>query len=190
MYNEEEIIALIIQGDEAAFAILFEHYRDKIYSIAYRLTHSTTIAEDVVEDVFLKIWLKRNDLGAIQNFDAYLFTIARNDVYKVLKVTAKNYKVSELADLNQLAAKNDTEEYLMDKEYLSLLKKAIDRLPTQQREVYHLIKEQDLKRETVANILQIQPETVKFHLAQAMKNIRSFCMIHLKIFMGILILLS
>jgi RNA polymerase sigma-70 factor (ECF subfamily) len=189
MYNEEEIIALVIQGDEAAFAKLFEHYRDKVYSIAYKLTHSTTVAEDVVEDVFLKIWLRRSDLGAIQNFGAYLFTIARNDVYKVLKVTAKNYKISELTDLNQLTAKNDTEDYLMEKEYRSLLQKAIDRLPDQQRQVYHLIKEQDMKREAVANILQIQPETVKFHLAQAMKNIRGFCMLHLKTFIGVIIIM-
>lgn len=189
IYNEEEIIALIIHGDEAAFAIFFEHYRDKIYSVAYKLTHSTTIAEDVVEDVFLKIWLKRDNLGGIQNFGAYLFTIARNDVYKVLKITAKNYKVSELTELNQLIAKNNTEDYLMDKEYSSLLQKAIDRLPQQQKQVYHLIKVQDMKREAVANILQIQPETVKFHLSQAMKNIRSFCMIHLKTFVGIIILL-
>jgi RNA polymerase sigma-70 factor (family 1) len=189
MYNEEEIIALIIQGDEAAFAILFENYRDKIYSVVYKLTHSTTVAEEIVADVFLKIWLKRNDLGAIQNFDAYLFTIARNDVYKVLKVTAKNYKVSELTDANSLQTKNDTEDYLMDKEYSSLLQKAIDRLPQQQKQVYQLIKVQDMKREAVANILQIQPETVKFHLAQAMKNIRSFCMIHLKTFVGIIVML-
>lgn len=190
MYNEEEIIALIIQGDETAFGRLFEHYRDKVYSIAYKLTHSTTVAEDVVEDVFLKIWLKRNELAAIQNFDAYLFTITRNDVYKIMKVSAKNYKVSELTDLNQLPAKNDTEDYLMDKEYRSLLQKAIDRLPDQQKQVYQLIKEQDMKREAVANILRIQPETVKFHLAQAMKNIRGFCMLHLKTFIGFIILLS
>ncbi|MEO6705585.1 MAG: sigma factor, partial [Ginsengibacter sp.] len=79
IYNEEEIINLLIQGDETAFAQLFDHYRDRIYSIAYKLTHSTTVAEDVVEDVFLKIWLKRNDMGEIQNFEAYLFTITRND---------------------------------------------------------------------------------------------------------------
>jgi RNA polymerase sigma-70 factor (ECF subfamily) len=189
MYNEEEIIALVIQGDEAAFAKLFKHYRDKVYSIGYKLTHSTTVAEDVVEDVFLKIWLKRSDLGAIQNFDAYLFTIARNHVYKVLKITAKNYKISEFTDLNHLTAKNDTEDYLMEKEYRSLLQKAIDRLPDQQKQVYHLIKEQDMKREAVANILQIQPETVKFHLAQAMKNIRGFCMLHLKTFIGVIIIM-
>jgi RNA polymerase sigma-70 factor (ECF subfamily) len=78
----------------------------------------------------------------------------------------------------------------MDKEYRSLLKKAIDRLPDQQKQVYHLIKERDMKREAVADILQIQPETVKFHLAQAMKNIRGFCMVHLKTFMGTIIVLS
>ena len=179
LHNEDEIIALIIQGDEIAFAKLFEHYRDKIYSVALKLTQSVTIAEEVVEDVFLKIWLKRSDLINIQNFGAYLYTITRNDVYKALKQIAKNYNIVLLTEKHQLLSHNDTEDYVMEKEYSTILKKAIDRLPKQQKEVYSLIKEQGLKREEAANLLNLRPETVKFHLAQAMKNIRSFCSLHL-----------
>jgi DNA-directed RNA polymerase specialized sigma24 family protein len=55
-YNEQELIYLIGQSDQIAFTKLFDHYRNKIYTVALKLTHSTTIAEEIVEDVFLKIW--------------------------------------------------------------------------------------------------------------------------------------
>jgi RNA polymerase sigma-70 factor (ECF subfamily) len=85
---------------------------------------------------------------------------------------------------------NNTEEYLIGREFTSLLQKAIDRLPHQQKQVYQLMKEGDLKRGEVAELLQIKPETVKFHLAQAMKNIRAYCMMHLGSSVGFLLFLS
>lgn len=184
LYNERESIQLIAQGDEYAFAKLFNHYRDKIYGIALKLTHSTTVAEEITADVFLKIWLRRSGLNEIENFSAYLFTIARNETYKILKRIAKNYKIVLLAENNESLAHNNAEDHLISKECASLLQKAIDRLPHQQKQVYQLMKEEELKRAEVAVILHIQPETVKFHLAQALKNIRAFCMIHLNTFVG------
>ena len=178
LFNEKELVALVAEGAESAFAILFDHYRNKVYGLALKLTHSTTIAEEIVEEVFLKIWVKRPGLGDIHNFQAYLYTITRNDVYKVLKQIAQNYKVILLTEDIHSLSHNNTDNYIMEKEYSLLLKKAIDRLPKQQKQVYTLIKEQGLKREEAADFLQLQPETVKFHLAQAMKNIRSFCTLH------------
>ncbi len=189
LHNEKELLRLISQTDESAFAKLFDYYRNKIYGIALKLTHSTTVAEEIVEDVFLKIWLRRATLNEIENFSAYLLTIARNDAYKILKQIAKNYKIVPLAEDNHPLTHNNTQDYLVDKEYKSLLQKAIDRLPSQQKQVYQLIKERDLKRDEVAHQLHIQPETVKYHLAQAMKNIRAFCMLHLHIFSGFIIVL-
>lgn len=187
-YNEKELLAFIAQGDEIAFAKLFEYYRDRIYTIAYRISHSTIIAEEIVQDVFLKIWLRRDHLAEIQNFNAYLLVIARNNVYKVLKRIAKDYELTLLTGDDQLSADDNTEDLLMNKEYNLLLKKAIDRLPDQQKQVYHFIKEEGLKREEAAGLLHLSPETVKFHLAQAMKNIRTFCMLHLDMFIGFILL--
>lgn len=188
-YNEQEIIRSITHGDEHAFAKLFEHYRDKIYGVALKLTHSTTVAEEITEDVFLKIWLRRSALSEIENFSAYLFTIARNETYKILKQIAKNYKIVLLAENCEAVAHENSEEYLIGKDYASLLQKAIDRLPHQQKQVFRLIKQEQLNRQEVAEILQIKPETVKFHLAQAMKNIRAFCMLHLNLLIGLTFLL-
>lgn len=135
--------------------------------------------------MFLKIWLRRYTLNEIENFSAYLFTIARNETYKILKQIAKNHKMVLLAENHEGIALENSEDYLIDKEYTSLLQKAIDRLPHQQKQVFQLIKQEEFKRQEVAEILNIQPETVKFHLAQAMKNIRAFCMLHLNMSIGL-----
>lgn len=184
-YSEEELLAFIARGDELAFTRLFDNYRDRIYSIAFRITHSTTIAEEIVQDVFLKIWLRRDRLIEIQNFNAYLSVVTRNHVYKALKQIAKNYELTALADKDQLAGDNDSAGLVMEKEYNSLLQKAVDRLPNQQKQVYQYIKEKGLKREEAAGLLHLSPETVKYHLAEAMKNIRTFCMSHLDVFIGL-----
>jgi RNA polymerase sigma-70 factor (ECF subfamily) len=183
-YDEQELLRLIAQSDESAFTQLFDHYRNKIYTIALKLTHSTTVAEEIVEDVFLKIWLRRTALQGIENFGAYLYAIARNETYKILKQIAKNYKTVLLTENNLSLVDNHTDEYLIAKEFTSLLQKAIDRLPNQQGQVYKLMKESGLKRAEVAELLQIKPETVKFHLAQAMKNIRAYCMLHMNSSIG------
>jgi RNA polymerase sigma-70 factor (family 1) len=190
LHNERELLQMISQGDEQAFATVFDHYRNRIYGVALKLTHSTTVSEEIVEDVFLKIWTRRVTLNEIESFSAYLFTIARNETYKILKQIAKNYKIVLLSENNESLIHNNTEDYLIDKEFTSLLQKAIERLPHQQKQVYKLMKEEDLKRGEVAELLQLQPETVKFHLAQAMKNIRNYCMLHLNTLIGLTILLS
>lgn len=190
LYNEQQLIWLISQGDEHAFAKLFDHYRNKIYSVALKLTHSTSVAEEIVEDVFLKIWVRRSTLNEIENFNAYLFIIARNETYRILKQIAKNYQIVLLTENLEAVAIDNSEDILIGKECASLLQKAIQALPHQQKKVYQLIKEQELKRAEVAEILQIHPETVKFHLAQAMKNIRTFFILHINLFISFPLLFS
>ena len=186
-YNQKELIELIAKGDEFAFARLVTNYKNRIYSIAFKLTKSDVIAEEIVQDVFLKIWVKRATLPGILNFDAYIFIITRNDVYKVLKGIAQSYKVTLLTDEHQLLTNKDTSDPVAEKEYNLLLQKAVERLPNQQKQVYNLMKNEGFKRNEVASQLDLQPETVKFHLAQAMKNIRAFCLLHLSICSGIVI---
>ena len=184
LHNEKKLLSLISKGDETAFEKLFVHYKNRIFTFAFKLTKSTIIAEEIVQDVFLKIWLIRVELNNIQNFGGYLFFVTRNDVYKVLKGIARDHKIALLKEEDQSPADHNTADLLMEKEYSRLLQNAIDRLPSQQKQVYYLIKDQGLKRNEVAHQLHIQPETVKFHLTQAMKNIRAFCMLHLGMFAG------
>ena len=188
--NEKELLALIAKGDEIAFSKLFFQFKDRIYSIAFKLTKSTIAAEEIVQEVFLKIWLKRASLTEIENFSAYLFIIARNDVYKGLKQIAQHHTPTLRSVDSQLFVNNNTADYLMEKEHCQVLHMAIDRLPNQQKQVYQLVRNQGLKRNEVAIHLNLRPDTVKFHLAQAMKNIRTYYMQYFKAFIGFLLFLE
>jgi RNA polymerase sigma-70 factor (family 1) len=176
---EKTLLKQVSEGDENAFKQLFQNYRNTIYSIAFTFTKSVELSEEIVQDVFLKVWLRRATLNDIQNFRAYLFAVTRNHVYKVLKQIAQNYKTTVHLVDDELFVTDDIADLLLEKEYSSLLQRAVDRLPNQQQTVYKLIRDQGLKRQEVACQLNLKPETVKFHMAQAIKNIRSFCLLHL-----------
>lgn len=185
--NEKELLRKVSQGDESAFTVLFDAYKDKIYTIALRLTNSPSNAEEIVQDVFLKIWLKRDTLTAVEHFRAYLFTATRHHVFNALKrLSLHRQLVGEIAR-GLTDESNETENMLLDKEYQSILREAVEQLPPQQQQVYRLMKEQGLKREQVAELLKISPQTVKQHLAQAMRSIRAFCVARLDIYIALVL---
>jgi RNA polymerase sigma-70 factor (family 1) len=188
-YNESELLKLVAAGDKNAFTQIYNNYRNKIYSIAFELTESSAVAEEIVQDVFLKIWVKRNTLNEVTHFRAYLFTIARNYVFTALKRIARKETIEVNAMQDAPLYYNDTENRVLNNEYTRLLQAAIDRLPEQQRQVYNLIKKEGYKREEVAAALRLSPETVKTHLAQAMRNIRTYCLARLDVSIALIILM-
>ena len=188
-YSEQQLLLLIAQGDEAAFSILYNNYRNKIYSIAYELTESTVIAEEIVQDTFLKVWMRRETFGEVIHFKAYLFTITRNYVFSALKRIARRQSLEKMAVQDMPIFYSDTENQLVQKQYEEILKRAVDSLPAKQKQVYKLMKEKGYKRNEVADELQLSSETVKTHLAQAMRSIRAYCLAHIDTLLLLLLML-
>lgn len=182
---EKEWLGRIAGGDEAAFTQLFGAYKDRIYTIALRLTSSATMSEEIVQDVFVKLWQKRETLLAVEHFRAYLFTATRNHVFNALKRQARHrHMVGEL-DQDWPDVQSDTDNLLLEKEYREVLAEAVGRLPDRQRQIYGLIKEQGWKRGQVARQLGISEETVKAHLMQAMRSIRAYCLTRLDLYIAL-----
>src|SRR5690349_13566037 len=75
----------IAAGDQTAFTVLVSHYHKVVYSIAYKLTRSVQLSEEIVQDVFLKIWLKRDMLVEVANFPAFLHTVSTNMIYSAIR---------------------------------------------------------------------------------------------------------
>lgn len=173
-YHEKEILIKIAEGDQKAFGLLFLHYKAGIYTTAFRLTHSATVSEEIVQDVFLKVWVKRSSLSQIENFRAYLFTIAQNTIYSAMR---KGYKQKFLhqEDPAAIATLATPEEDTRYRDYEQLLQEAVNRLPAKQKKTYVLIKEEGMKREQAADILHVSSETVKSNLEQAIRNIKAYC---------------
>ena len=107
--TEKELLLLIAEGDEQAFATIFHQYRDAIYKTAYRLTDSATTAEDVLQEVFLAIWMKRSSLPTIENFPAYLFTIARNNIIHSFKKAGRQQHTLRTLTSNALPVPADSD---------------------------------------------------------------------------------
>ncbi|WP_336725891.1 RNA polymerase sigma factor [Paraflavisolibacter sp. H34] len=171
---DKEWILQVAEGNEAAFRQLFDHYWDHIYSVAFALTKSSPLAEEIVQDVFLKIWIRREQLPAIDKFDGYLFMVARNHIYNELrKKTAEQPFVDHLEQYF-LETSALPEQQLLLKETKQLILKAVAQLPAQQRAVYELSRNEGLDHARIAEKLGISKLTVKSHMTKALQAIRQY----------------
>jgi RNA polymerase sigma-70 factor (family 1) len=176
--NERILLLQISEGDERAFRILFNHYWKNIYGVAMAFTKSDTLADELVQDIFLKIWLKREQLATIEKFGNYLFILSRNHIFNELrkKTREKPFTESLLNYIRDTAPCPD--DVLYFKQTTELLNNAIGHLPVQQRRVYQLSRENGLSHEAIAVSLRISKNTVKSHIHQALLFIRSYLMKH------------
>lgn len=178
--NENELLLRIANGDEAAFREVFTRLKDDVYRTAVFFAQSNELAEEIVQDVFLSLWIKRQNLSEIKDFKSYVFIITRNAVYRGLRtIAAQQLQQQEFVAEYRSGVHHESAAILLDKRYEALLSEAVNRLPQQQREVYTLIKEDGLTREEAARQLTLSPETVKRHLSLATKSIRAFCLKHI-----------
>lgn len=173
LHNEIELILLVSQGDVKAFSLIFYHYKDKLYSYALRLTGEEELAEEMVQDVFLKIWLNREELKKIDSFDAYLYTVIRNKSYNAIKRRVHEAVILKELSRNMTELQNSTEETVIVNNYQKLLQQVINQLPPQQKLIYDLSRIHGLKHQEIAEQLQISKNTVKVHLVKALHTIRS-----------------
>lgn len=171
--DDRYLLDRIAVGDQHAFREIFNSWSGKVFGFALKLTHSKSLSEEIVQDVFMKIWINRESLEAIQSFPAYLFTLTRNHTFNNLKRIA----IEEAARIKlgkKLTESNyDTEETINFRESERLLNQAISKLPPQQRLVYSLCQQEGLKYEEVAQRLNISRLTVKTHMQQALRSIKN-----------------
>ncbi len=172
-YDIHELLKLVAAGDEKSFRILFEKYRSRFYAVALKMTASDVIAEEMVQDIFIKIWQKREELANIDNAEAYFFTTLYRQVYKHYKKLALDRKLLKLIS-ESASFHNITEETLLLRESERLINEAVAKLPLQQQKVFRLSRQDGFSREQIAEQLHISPHTVRNHLADATKFIRTY----------------
>ncbi|HUZ57244.1 MAG TPA: RNA polymerase sigma-70 factor [Hanamia sp.] len=170
-YDEKVLLAEIATGDERAFRKLFDLYKERFYAVVLKMTNSDEVAQDIVQDIFMNIWGKRESLVDIENPSSYFFTAVYRKVYHHYRKIALEKKLLQIApSVNE--AVNTTDEIVLAHESENLISQAIAKLPPQQQLVFKLSKQEGLSREKIAHQLHISPNTVKNHLADAIKFIR------------------
>lgn len=171
IHNEKELLRQIANGDERAFRSIFDAYHHRLYFYILQISSSQQVAEDIVQDTFLKIWLHRDQLPQVEQFNAYIFRVARNTVLSSLRRKALETVIVE-QKLEPVPGAPDAHEQLHIKLVKEVLQQAVNALPEQQQKVYRLRREGGLSIKEVARLLGISEITVKRHLTLATKTLR------------------
>ena len=173
LHNESDLLLLASQADKEAFTTLFHLYKHKLYGYVFRLTESEMLAEDIVQDVFMKLWSDHTSLKNIDNFGSYLFRMSKNQVINHFKRMAHETLIMAEIYGQKPSGYNDTQDMIAVKEVEKLLAEILEKLPAQQKKIYHLSREEGRSHDEIADLLKISPNTVKNHIVQAMSTIRA-----------------
>jgi RNA polymerase sigma-70 factor (family 1) len=170
-YAEKELLLRVSEGSEDAFAHLFQQYRGKLYHYILTITESKETAEDTVHDVFLKIWINREKLPAIENLNSYLYMMSRNEAISGLRRMAKETLIMAELQKNAIGF-SESADIASQNEVKKFITLAIEKLSPQQRKVFILNRQEGLKHEQIADQLGISINTVRTHLAKATQFLR------------------
>ncbi|MFN7280803.1 MAG: RNA polymerase sigma factor [bacterium] len=170
--SDQELAMLVSRDDSRAYDALFRRHWKRIYSVARDLLKSDHLAEEAVQEVFLKVWSARAELVAIRSFENWLFIIARNHIYNTLR--RKMREKSFLSMLSESFGIRQTgpEEMLQVKERARLLDDMIRQLPPQQQVVLRMAHQADMSYEHIGEMMGISRNTVRNHLARAVQTLR------------------
>ncbi|WP_303918244.1 RNA polymerase sigma factor [Draconibacterium sediminis] len=172
MLNDQKTKLLIAEGNTRSFQLLMEVTSDELLQYALSFVRNQEIAEELISDVYVKIWHKRSELPNIQNIRSYLFIAVKNSCLSHLR-KMKNEKIVFIDEYNDflfpIVESNDDET--IEKEMLNKIHEAISELPPKCREAFSLAKINGFKHREIATIMDISEKTVNNHLVTALKKI-------------------
>lgn len=184
--GEQILLMEIANGNEDSFRRLFYKYQHKLSSYVFGWTKSTPVTEEIVQDIFLKIWVKRETLPAVNNFDGYLYILCRNQCFNALRqIASEKVKVQEWEKFSETS--HEPEEDFLTEEFEGYIQEAIEQLTPQQKRVYDLKYNQKLKYKEVAELMDIAPETARKHMMAALKSIKNYLPKHLPVVLFLMI---
>lgn len=167
-----EMVARLKNGDELAFSLLFRKFGGKVYATSRKMHLSHEDAEEIVQEVFLKIWRKKADLKDELSFNAYLIAILKSMIFKKAKKQARFLAYQKYAASFTDNAYNEGETELIYAELKRISCQMISGLPKSQKEVIEMKYLQHLSSEEISERLSISKRTVESHIYKATKKIK------------------
>ncbi len=174
LHNETALVQEMQAGNEDAFTTLYKHYSPQFYLNILSIVRDPLTAEEIVQELFTRIWQKRENKGISENFAGYMFRIGQHLVHDFFRKIQRDRILLER--FRSLASEHyeDIEDMLHDQHSSAILKKAVNQLSPQQKKVYELVKIEGFTYKKTAETMGISPHTVKEYLVSAKKSIQKF----------------
>jgi RNA polymerase sigma-70 factor (family 1) len=172
--NEPELLLRISRGDAWAFRQIFDAYSRQVYSLCIKLTKDAEAAKDLTQEIFARLWVKREQLKGVYHFKGFLTTMALNLIRNELRK-----KVLDLTNaaflMNYFEESASAPDKIMEfKEFQWMIQEAVDQLPPQLNRSFVLSRMAGMSHAEIARQMELSPLTVKSHIARALTFIRSY----------------
>lgn len=172
--SDSLLVKLLITGNEEAFRKLYLKYKDDLYAFSLSMLKTPAYAEEIVQEVFLKVWLNREELRVDLSFKSFLFTIARNLTFNFLNKASNERDLHKEIFYKAQKASNSTDEIIDDADYNILKREAIDSLPPKRKIIFEKSRFEGQSYEEISDELGISMSTVKNQMSKALASIRNY----------------
>ena len=189
-YDETNTLIRLRNGDHRAFEQLYRQYKKTIAGHLLHIFRDEALAQDIVQDTFIKIWENRAQLDEHKSFKAFLFTIATNNAYNLFQKASREDKVRLGFHLALQNAANQVEDYIFRKEYVEMLRSLLTLLPEKQREVFQLAKIEGYSYAEISEQLNISSNTINTHLKRASRFLRKRLLDHPELLLTLVLVQS
>lgn len=175
MNNDATLLKEIALGNELAFKRLFDQYKNHLFNYLLRITKSREIAEEIIMDIFLKIWTMRDMIQEIQNIEAFLHKMAYNKAVNFIKMSSGSARLQRIIQWKMLETREEGADHkLLEGEHKIMLSKAIQQLSPQRRKIFTLSRMEGFTYGQIAQHLNLSRSTVRNTVADTLKIIRRF----------------
>lgn len=165
----------LTRGNEAALKQFFQTYRERLFYFITHIVKSDTVAEELVMDICMKIWNRRDYLSEVDNLDAFLFRIARNVSIDFLRSAANDRRLQRLLSERIEVASGDRADHpLLMREYEARVREAVLGLSPQRRKIFTMSRDEALSHDQIASQLGLSVSTVNNHITEAQKQVRNY----------------
>ena len=168
--DDNDLLLLVKQGQEAAFTEIYHRYWERLVATGYYYTRTKQAAEEIVNDVLMGLWLRRESL-VIRSLSAYLGTAVKFSVFKAM---ARKKRREEILAGHATCdeSHNETEQQLDARFLEEYVQGIVDQLPEKARLVFTYSREEDLSVREIAGKMNLSPKSVEYHMTKALKTIR------------------
>jgi len=174
VHNESDLFRMIAEGDQSAFREIFDIYNSRLAVFIFKLTKSEATAAELVQDIFVKLWLNRSKLSSVTQPQAYIFTMAANRTMDYLRKMTFESKFRANVRRQLSLYQNSTEDDIFARESQQLIDQAVVQLSSQKQKIFRLSRYEGLNHDEIASHLQLSKSTVKNHLVETLRHIRSY----------------
>lgn len=178
--DPEELLYLngLKNGQQSGFDFIYKKYSRMLLPRIQRMVKAPEIADELLQDVFLKVWTRRAEIDPDKSFKGWIFTIAHTTIFTYYRRLALDKKMQQHLLEVFVEFYDQTEDYIFHKERMQLLNTAVDQLPPQRREIFRLCRIEGKSYQEAAELLSISPSTVSNQLVSATKSIKNYVFFH------------